>query len=619
MVSAVSIDGLEKMEQMEHLFNDVKYATVSLNKDIQQMNEQFDSGIFKLDVTSMKKRLQEEYSEFMKPTYEFLSLEGFSFEQSGLAQYLQNNQEIIEHSIQYLDKIVAIAGTLSGFGLMKDWSYQSLMELTLLFDYVQKDIVPTRFWFDLTKYDFMQELMNETQTKVEEFMTASKRLNQSWSREVLEAEKVAALDYYMERKTASLKLFDLNFHKSKKMLKDLFIDEYRTFQDTEIEELNQHVYCIKRNEYWLSKNLSRIQQFWGEGYQETDTDFALLRTQYAIMYRLSAEYTQEDTRKQLITAILEEESYENLTKLIAQLKEELQSMPYQELFAILPCEVEESEQIRIDIVANTVKRFYEMIKHLCEDLDTLCSFRHLGHVNHDFQIEDMRKTVYSLERVVQKQDWLKKHQNKIKEVFRNEEVTLDTDWNALREKLFRTDVKESFPVYEVVDKTSFLASEGGQLKLLEALRSVLECESPMKEEVLYKRIVQILDLVRMTPKMKAEIHELLETELSNEYYLEETFIYAKGNQKLALRIPKEGQEKREISLIAPLELKAGIITLLDVNYEMTMDEIGKEIASLLGYPRRTKKFNEIVEQAVRELQRIDKINRYSGGFRIQTY
>ena len=247
MVSAVNIDGLEKMEQMEHLFNDVKYATVSLNKDIRQISEQFDSGIFKLNVASMKKRLQDEYSEFMKPTYEFLALEGFSFEQSDLSQYLHSNHKVLEDSTQSLDKIVAMARQLSRFGLVKEWTYQSLLELTRMFDYVRKDIIPTRYWFDLTKYDFMQELMNETQTKVEEFLTASKRLNQSWSREVLEAENVAALDYYMERKTAGLKLFDLNFHKCKKMLKDLFTDEYKTFQDTEIEELNESVYTDSFN------------------------------------------------------------------------------------------------------------------------------------------------------------------------------------------------------------------------------------------------------------------------------------------------------------------------------------------------------------------------------------
>ena len=619
MVSAVNIDGLEKMEQMEHLFNDVKYATVSLNKDIRQISEQFDSEIFKLDVASMKKRLQEEYSEFMKPTYEFLALEGFSFEQSDLSQYLQSNQEVLEYSTKSLDKIVAMARQLLEFGLVKEWTYQSLLELAGLFDYVRQDIIPTRYWFDLSKYDFMQELMNETQTKVEEFLTASKRLNQSWSRKVLEAENVAALDYYMERKTAGLKLFDLNFHKCKKMLKDLFTDEYKTFQDTEIEELNESVYTIKRNEYWLSKNLSRIRQFWGDGYQETETDFALLRTQYAIIYKISAEYTQEDTRKQFATAMLTEKNYENLTQLITQLKEELQSIPYQELFAILPCKVEETEQIPVDVVDETVHRFYEMVNHLSKDLETLCSYRHLTYAKSDFQLEDMRKALYILERVAQKKDWLKKHQSKIKEVFRNVEVTLDTDWNALKEKLFRTDVKDNFPVYEVVDKTSYLESDGGQLQLFDVLSFVLSHESPIKEELLYKRIVQILELGRMTPKMKAEIRGLLETELINEYEVNEEFIYAKGDQKLALRIPKEDSEKRDISLIAPMELKSGIITLLDVNYEMTLDEISKEIAALLGYPRRTKKFNDIIEQAVRELSRNDKINRYSGGFRIQTY
>ena len=49
MVSAVDIDGLNKLEQMEHLFNDVKYATLSLDKDIKQITEKFSEDILRQD------------------------------------------------------------------------------------------------------------------------------------------------------------------------------------------------------------------------------------------------------------------------------------------------------------------------------------------------------------------------------------------------------------------------------------------------------------------------------------------------------------------------------------------------------------------------------------------
>lgn len=619
MISAVTIDGLDKMEQREHFFNDVKYATVSLNKDIKQINEQFEDDIYQLNVTAVKKRLQEEYSELTKPTYGFLRLEGFSMSRNELNDYLESTNDIYNRSIEPLQTIASLTKMLSAYGLNETWNYQKLVELCVLFDTIRDDVIPTRYWFDVNKYDFMQELMNETQTKMEEYMTASKRVYQTWSEDVMKEESIAALDYYMERKDSGMKLFDINFHKAKKLLKELFADEYRTFQDSEIQELHKNVYVIRRNEFWLSKNKNRIRQFLGDTYKETETDFSLLRTQYAVFQKLGAEFTREDSKKQFAQAMIEEESYEKLTQMIIQLRAALALLPFEELLQILPCNVEEAGQVDVALIAALTSHFHGVLVQLQEDYELFDHYRVQNDTDENFTLDDMRKVIYCLERVSQKQEWLKKHQSKVKELFRNEAPSLDTDWSQLKEKLFHTDLKEYFPVYRMVDQDAVAKENGGQLTLDVALRAVLAVECPIKEEILYRRIVSIMDLVRMTPKMKQEILELLKGELSEDYILEEEYIYAVKEESLMLRIPGQEEEKRDISFISPRELKSGILKLIDVEYELTLDAIGKGISGLLGYPRRTKKFNDCIETAVRELSREKKIKRYSGGFRILTY
>lgn len=618
MVSAVTIDGLDQIKQREHFFNDVKYATISLNKDIRLINEKFHSEIFQLRIATIKQRLQEEYCEFVKPTYGFLRLQEFPFDSTQVNQFLQQTKEFYEQCEKQLGVIAEVCQKLDGFGLKKHWNYQMLVELTVLFDSINKDVIPTRYWFDQSKYDFIQELMNETQTKVEEYQTAYKQLTQTWSVKVLEPENVAALDYYMERRESGMKLFDLNFHKAKKMLKDLFVDEYRSFQDSEIEQLNTNVYCIKRNEYWISKNQTRIRQFLGNAYQETETDFSLLRTQYAIINRLGSEFVEVDTAKQFTTVMMEEERFQTLMNLVATVQQALEGLPYEQLLEQMPCDKSEVMGDDIIYVAQILQGFFTTLTHLQSDYQHFIEYQHVTLSGETFQLEDLRKNLYCLERITQKKEWLKKNQLKIKELFRNEEPTMETDWNALKDKLFHTDVKDCFQVYEIVDKSSYVEANGGQLDTLSILRYILSMESPIKEEILYKRITSILEYARMTPKLKQEIIGYLENEMKEEFYLEDGFFYEVGNDALMLRISGSEEEKRDISLIAPKELKAGILKLVEINYEMTLDEIGKGISGLLGYPRRSKKLNDTIEQAVRELSRENAIRRYSGGFRIHT-
>lgn len=616
MVSAVDIDGLNKLEQMEHLFNDVKYATLSLDKDIKQITEKFSEDILNIDSVAIKKRLQEEYSKFMKPTYEFLQLDGFSFSYQNLKEYIQKNQELFSKAFIALKRIGEIQEKLSMFGLERNWSYRSLQELVIVFQNIDTDVVPTKYWFDVTKYDFMQELINETQTKVDEFMTASRKLKHSWSEEVLSAENVAYLDYYMERKDAGLKLFDLTFHKAKKVLKDLFIDEYRSFQDSEIEELHANVYSIRRNEYWLSKNRNRIRNFWGENYDGENTDFSLLRTQYAVAYKLSSENTTDESRPLFIKNVLEENAFANMTQTMYELKGLLPQLPYDDFCSAFPAQREYVDELDLLYIAKTISCFITESHDLTKDYEEIISYTHLEQKDKDLTLEDLRIIVGSLEKIAQKKEWLKKYQLKIREVFRYEEINLNTDWNALKEKLFYTKLEEHFPRYEEL-QTLKQAINPEEMNYKMILEEILEVEAPIREDLLLKRVVSLLQLPRLTSKIKQGVLNALSEDLKETYEMKDGFAYKINQSDYELRIPMEDQPRREIETIAPVEVKNGIVTILRNKYEMTLDEISKQMAELLKYPRRTKKFSDTIGNYVKELQRECQIKRYSRGFRIE--
>lgn len=620
MVSAINIDGLEKMEQMEHFFNDVKYATISLNKDMQQINEQYRYEILQLDVASMKKRLQEEYSIWMKPTYECLQLEGFPFNDRDLKQYILTNQEILEQGISSLSRMVELIQDLSQMGLEALNSLGRMKQVIQSLKTLNLEMYPTIFWLDANKYDFIKQLIEETKERVDGWLQTSKQISEHWSNDVLEPSFQESLTYYMERKTTGLKLFDLNFHKCKKLIRDQYIKEQGAFQESEIEQLHATIELRKKHETWFEEHYVSIKQYLGEGYEETNTDYLTLTSQYEFIHQLSQLCIREGNVSKFAATIMSEQGLALFKNHLLELKSVYDQLPMEQLCLILPKLLVEYDAIPVAGLKETIQTFYQVLLDLRTDYETLCSYRHATYAKEPLAIEDIRTIVYRLERVVQKQTWLQAHQKQIKQVFRNQEVTLDTDWNALRDRLFHTDVIEHFNTYQSAQELLEAASQTKPDTMVDVIRFILQCEAPIKDEVLYKRVIQLWDEVnRMTPKLKEQIQELITTELASEYVWKEAFIYKLDGEVKTLRLPNDKTQKREIDYVAPVELKAGILTLLHVNYEMPLDEISKEIARLLGYPRRSKKFNDIVAQAVMELQRDQKITRYSRGFRIKAY
>mgnify|MGYP003292053160 CR=1 FL=1 len=814
MVSAVNIENLDKEGVVEHFFNDVKYATVSLDKDIHLIREQYKETIFDLDYIPMKRRLSEEYKIFMRPTYDFLQFDRFSFSQTAVSAYMEACKDIFESSLSLLDQLNSIRKRFVEAGIVHCDTYQDMLEVIDLCSLLE-DTYPTRYWLDSQKYDFMQEMMNESQTMVEELNATMNKLKNSWNMKVLDYENVEAVDYVIEKSKAGLKLFDLSFHKARKTLKDLFIDENRTFSDEEIEQLHKYIYIYKKNDFWVSRNLNRIGKILGENYKGCDTDFMKLRNDYALVEKFAKRFLSEETNAIFLTCISEKEQREAFFELVFEAIRIFHKLDYKKLIQVLPSGDYDMEHVELGTLYHGTSCFYHAMIYLEQDLRETCLYCHDFSKKENYTLDDMRKVLYALERIDEKSSWLNEHKLLITELFGDKPIGADSDWSTLREQVMKhgkhygsdvidvqdepttidahnnpniidtqedsiiteqvmieqeseedieqdiaternivdkeiledTSVEESeveetvmeekvteeaeveetameervteeteveetamevtntqenvtvgkisfgtieenasyvnitplvniqsssnmnstvtierkddverkstktrkrkkenpvvrdevietyesdqvpeylaqcdytngdpFPVYEETSFEGFLAIAFDRCSTKEAMDYVLSAEAPIREDLMLRKIAIALQLVRATPSLKEEVSQLLR-ERYHGYMLRGGFVTKEnGYESLRLRRPSQVESKRDIATVSKEELQAATLTLLTQHKELTLDEIGKEIAKVLGYPRRTKKFNEIVEVAVVELRRNDIITRNSGGF-----
>ena len=724
MISAVSIDNLDKQEAFEHFFNDVKYATISLDKDLKQVRERFVDGIEAMDYQEMKKRLGAEYTLFIKPTYKFMNVDPTSLSMRFIDEYREHWLTILKEQSVNLNTVVTMCNQLQEMGLLPIEQYASLQEFILMIENINKDICPTKYWFEPKKYDFIMELIDETQNNVENFIKAQTQITASWAEGAWLQENAELIQNYLDKKDSGLKVFDVNFHKAKKLLKDLYIDDTKALTDEEVQALQENIMLFRKCEFWLSRNRSRIQQFLGEAYQQQDTDFAKLRKEYAIIVKLSQNYLDPEKKQVFLDVIRSQEGREHMEDILTRLCHATKNYSRETLIQTLPWNELESIDVPMSELANASSGFCRAIECLTKDYDMIFQYlRYPEKEKETFQFEDLKKTLYLIERIQQKQEWFEENKDTIQDIFGERVISAKTDWNALREELREEEsdgdvnenpkeleeavativpsiataeveqskeiqqnhtvdtleesqvrvesnpkvavirvqkvgegnventvtlaikppkkqvakakkkpmvkkeqkiqpkkvkrnipLEELFPIYIQATREEFLKISKDPADLERAMRYVLETECPVKEEIFYKRLAICLDLVRISPKKKIYVQQLLEEKFGNDYSLRDGYFFSNSNQEIKLRTTRKGEEKRDIGFISIPEIKAGVLAFLTIHEELTLDEISKEIADLFYYPRRTQKFCDVIDEAVKELKREGKIVRLSGGF-----
>ena len=76
------------------------------------------------------------------------------------------------------------------------------------------------------------------------------------------------------------------------------------------------------------------------------------------------------------------------------------------------------------------------------------------------------------------------------------------------------------------------------------------------------------------------------------------FLYLANKEEFVLRVPGDSEEKRDIKYIAPEELAAGLLTILQQNYSAEKEGLYKTLLHQLGFNRITDQIWEKFDEAI---------------------
>ena len=90
--------------------------------------------------------------------------------------------------------------------------------------------------------------------------------------------------------------------------------------------------------------------------------------------------------------------------------------------------------------------------------------------------------------------------------------------------------------------------------------------------------------------------------MQGEVYEKDEFLYLTGTENFLPRRPAEGEAPREIELIAPEEIRAGILTILQFSISLGKEELLRETARQFGYNQAGPRIRQRLEEEVSLLQ-----------------
>ena len=622
-------------EGIEHFFNDLKYVTVSLVKDRNLLLDKFESSIFDIPYDEIKERYSNEYELFY-----------YSVDQ-GL--HKSSKQMTVRESMQilssYKERLTHLAGSLSGIlkersGLCESFgvkAFDSFKDMHVFINAVQgiaRDLSVTYSWFDLKNEEKMRGYIDEVQTKIEDSLKARKRILKVWKDEVLSDENYQMIESFVAAKQGNLKFLNSSFWKNRKKLKALFKEEAELLTDQEIDVLHHNIQLLKHDESWLVRHQDEISSIIGNAYQEEKTDFEGLRLSYQKFQEFLNFFNNKEIPEKLIDKFISEEAgipyfCDIVSKLSFYYPEEI----FREFTYIYPNVEEQNFYITpVEQLYDYCIQTLEVISHLETDYSLFMQKARL-HVADTMLLGEVRTALYQVERVDQKEKWLKENQETITKICAGRYQNNDTDWDALKKYLLeqKEDQNKTAELAEKVKSITYsyefyqickadikeYKEEGGEEEDTDSMLSyIIQKEQPIALKSLLRRAAAFLALPRVTPKLKAKVETYLRDSLSDEYIVRNEYVMAADPSKIKFRIPNAREEKRSVDELCEEELKAGILRVIEVHQEITLDAIGKVIASELHYPRRSKSFNDTIERAVQQLKRENQIIRHSGGWRM---
>ena len=567
-----------KQNTLSHFINDVKYVTVSLKKDRHKLFSDYREEILEADITSMKERFAAKYLPIVSQMKQELHNEVSCKKGIRSRELLSNHQHRIEHLLLRLSQFLELKiPSLIAYQQDQERCLLDYYELKHSLESSELKVQPTPLWFQSEKYEEIRSWIDAIQTRIEDLIHAKKRIHKVWKEEILDDKYDEMIHSYQKAKSGNFRYLNANFWKVRKQVRKLFIEDLSLLTEAEFELLNHNRTILKQNTQWLIQHETMIKTILGEAYQGIDTLFEQIRKQYEGFYQILIKFEMvscKEVLELLQQCFLQEELFQ------------IEHLHLEHLYEM--CE----ERKR---VLSELRKDYEFISsHSLEKRDAL-------------ELEEIRNVIYLIERIQSKTVWLKEKEEEIKKVFGQARLSKQTNWQQYQKKVLPI---EQIP--ELEDFVPFEPMNPLQYTLEELFYQMLEKEQPVHQLRLQKRLAFLTNTPRITSSFKKACQQLF-MNLRPEYECVGEFIESVDKSLIVFR--KSLTAKRDIADVSETELKVGILSIIQAKDEVTLDDITKAIAKLLGYPRRNQTLNLRVQEAVKGLRREGRIERFSGGWR----
>ncbi|MBR3772303.1 MAG: hypothetical protein IKL07_08540 [Clostridium sp.] len=570
---------LDKIEEIKLFYNDIKYVTRSLTKD----SEALCSCLL---ASTKRHHLKEPRAieAFMKKEEKRLEEIKFAF-----------------HKLIKIEKKGQKKFAIHGWK-----SFDELERVLKDYETIRKEMYPADTWFSTKNYDAIQDMMDEVQTKIEDSARAKERIEKVWSEEVFQAHNVRFTREYVEILGGSRKYLNANYWRYRKHLKKLFIEDESLYTEEEVKLLCKNVAILEENDSWIFFSKRKIKEQLGENYKGKETDWVELRTYYDCFYSWLLKQP-EDCK---VTG----DNYEEFCDYLAMLRTISVDEYLEMVNAYIPFfQKEDLTRLTFEQIEQQIGDYQYALKVIKQHY----GISYLSGSKENYCLDSMSKLVA---RVVEKKKWLQEKKDQIDQYFGGVYQGTSTNWDEMRECILESGEEINGILLRRIKQYGFTIMKDIEEDLeagsyAQAAKIIVEGKASMPLEELVKRCAKATGQKRVTAKVKQEIQCSILESLSEQYLIEDDFVIVKNQNNMVFQIPSD-QKKRAIEQIALPELQSGVLRVIEVEEEITLDNLTKLFAKLLGYPRRTKVLSEQLETAVKRLKQDGKIVRNSGGWSI---
>lgn len=141
-----------------------------------------------------------------------------------------------------------------------------------------------------------------------------------------------------------------------------------------------------------------------------------------------------------------------------------------------------------------------------------------------------------------------------------------------------------------------LLRERPQYEFLEVIKSILEIESPLSEDLLLKRIVRYFGREKVTSVVQRAYETKMYGYRRFGIMRKNGFLYMNDGREIRFR--KSGDIKRDIKQIAPEELAAGMLEIIKRNVTVDKGGLYRSLAAQCGISRIGNSINEFMDAAL---------------------